>query len=80
VENDVLGRHVIARLVSKLGIPETARRLRVRDAMILRFVDGTVPVPDVLLVMAFDLVVEDIRGTMTPLDGEVGSTEESKPD
>ena len=54
-----IGQEVIARLVSKLGgVEKAARRLAIRPGLVQRFLDGSVQVPDQVLLKALDLVNE----------------------
>ena len=52
-----VGQEVISRLVTKLGgIEKAARRLGIRPGLVQRFVDGTVQVPDQVMLKALDIV------------------------
>ena len=49
-----LGQRVLAKVVAKLGIERTAGELGVSETMVQRFLDGTMVVPDSLLLKAVD--------------------------
>ena len=54
-----IGQEVIDRLVSKLGgVEKAARRLGIRPGLVQRFLDGSMQVPDQVLLKALDLVNE----------------------
>lgn len=54
-----VGQEIIARLVNKLGgIDKAARRLGIRAGLVQRFLDGSVQVPDQVLLKALDFVNE----------------------
>jgi len=53
------GRQVLARVVEKLGsVEHAAARLGVSATLLQRFLSGTIPLPDQLLLKAMDLVVD----------------------
>ena len=53
------GQELIARLVRKLGSAEVAAtRLGIRPGLVQRFAQGTVKVPDAVLLKALDLMSE----------------------
>ena len=52
-----IGQEVIARLVTKLGgVEKAARRLGIRPGLVQRFIDGSMQVPDQVLLKALDFV------------------------
>lgn len=54
-----VGQEVIARLVTKLGgVEKAARRLGIRPGLVQRFLDGSVSVPDQVMLKALDFVNE----------------------
>ena len=54
-----VGQEVIARLVTKLGgVEKAARRLGIRPGLVQRFLDGSVQVPDQVMLKALDFVNE----------------------
>lgn len=54
-----VGQEVIARLVTKLGsVEKAARRLGIRPGLVQRFLDGSVQVPDQVMLKAIDVVNE----------------------
>ena len=58
-----VGQEVIARLVSKLGgVEKAARRLGIRPGLVQRFLDGSMQVPDQVLLKALDFVNEGDDG------------------
>jgi hypothetical protein len=55
------GQQVLARVVEKLGSAEhAAARLGVSATLLQRFLSGTIPLPDQLLLKAMDLVVDGV--------------------
>ncbi len=54
-----LGQEVISRVVKKLGsVERAAARLGIRAGLVQRFVEGSSPVPDTVLLKALDLVAD----------------------
>jgi hypothetical protein len=54
-----VGQEVISRLVKKLGTVEiAAARLGIRPGLVQRFIDGSVQVPDPVLLKALDLIAD----------------------
>lgn len=54
-----VGQEMIARLVDKLGgVEKAARRLGIRPGLVQRFLDGSVQVPDQVMLKAIDVVNE----------------------
>ena len=54
-----VGQAVISRLVTKLGgVEKAARRLGIRPGLVQRFIDGSVKVPDQVMLKALDVVNE----------------------
>ncbi len=55
------GQSVIAKVVNKLGgIDAAAAQLAVSPSLLMRFVDGTLDVPDAILLKAVDYALEDL--------------------
>ena len=55
------GRQVLARVVEKLGSADhAAARLGVSATLLQRFLSGTIPLPDQLLLKAMDLIVDGV--------------------
>ena len=52
-----LGQQVLVKLVARLGGAEAAaHRLGVSDSLLTRFIEGSVPAPDALVLQAVDVV------------------------
>jgi hypothetical protein len=62
-----LGKEMIARLVSKLGsVEKAAARLGLRPGLVQRFLDGTSPVPDSVLLKAVDSLADPVVPALQP--------------
>ena len=63
-----VGQAVLSRVVAELGGIETAAaRLRLPRHVLNGFVDGTVAVPDIILLRAVDIVLEDQQQAAPPV-------------
>lgn len=54
-----IGQRIIVKLANKLGAEQTAKLLDIRPSLLMRFIEGTTPVPDQILLTAVDLVLEE---------------------
>jgi hypothetical protein len=56
-----LGRLVLAKTVDRLGgLPATAYRLDIGSALLKAYLDGDRPIPDEVLLIAADLILEEL--------------------
>jgi len=56
-----LGRLVLAKTVDRLGgVPATAYRLDIGTSLLKAYLDGDRPIPDELLLIAADLILEEL--------------------
>ena len=61
-----IGQAVLQKVVAKLGGSFAAAvQLGVEPPILSRFLDGTTPVPDLLLLCAVDMVLDDLHGLAT---------------
>jgi hypothetical protein len=61
VDNLVLGRLVLAKVVDRLGgLTAVASRLEIDPALLNLYLAGDRPIPDAILLSAADLVLEDL--------------------
>lgn len=61
-----IGQAVLQKVVAKLGGSFAAAvQLGVEPSFLDRFLDGTTPVPDVVLLRAVDIVLDDLHGLAT---------------
>jgi hypothetical protein len=61
-----IGQAVLQKVVVKLGGSfAAAAQLGVEPSLLSRFLDGTTPVPDLLLLRAVDIVLDDLHGLAT---------------
>jgi hypothetical protein len=64
---NTLGQRVLARVAMQLGGAEiAAQRLGIAPSLLRRFIDGSMPVPDVILLRAVDYILEDISEPNPP--------------
>jgi hypothetical protein len=56
-----LGRLVLAKTVDRLGgVPATAYRLDIGTSLLKAYLDGDRPIPDEILLIAADLILEEL--------------------
>jgi hypothetical protein len=55
------GQQVLERLVAILGSEEAAARLGISKTLLKRFLNGSIPVPDQVLLKALDLLPQSER-------------------
>jgi hypothetical protein len=61
-----IGQAVLQKVVAKLGGSFAAAvQLGVEPSFLNRFLDGATPVPDVVLLRAVDIVLDDLHGLAT---------------
>jgi len=63
VDSVTIGQAVLRKVVAKLG-DAAASQLGVTQANLARFLNGTASVPDIVLLRAFDIVLEELQGQM----------------
>jgi hypothetical protein len=60
MEESILGRRVLVKIVAKLGGAEAAaERLQIGPSLLRRFLSGSLDVPDVVLLRAVDCLHEN---------------------
>ena len=58
-----IGQAVLQKVVAKLGGVDTAAvQLGIEPSLMSRFLDGTMPVPDNVLLRAVDIVLDELHG------------------